>query len=193
MRRAKNDKKTTVKADLHLQQLSAEIEELGRKVESITDPAVRSDVLALVHSVMELHAAGLGRILEILSDRKLAGREATQAIAADALAGSLLSLHGLHPVDVAERVQGAVAKLQAELRAQGATLEFLRFEDGVVHLRLAAGGHACGSSSTSLQRSVEDSIYDAAPEIASVQTELARAPAQALVQLQPIASDAPRA
>jgi Fe-S cluster biogenesis protein NfuA len=183
----------SVKADPNLQQLSTEIEQLGRKVESISDPAVRADVLALVHSVMELHAAGLGRILEILSDRKLAGREAMDAIAADDLAGSLLSLHGLHPVDVVERVSGAVVKAQSELRAQGASLEFLRFEDGVVHLRLAAGGHGCGSSSTSLQRSVEDSIYDAAPEIASVQTELARAPAQALVQLQPIASAAPRA
>ncbi|MGA8104372.1 MAG: hypothetical protein WB869_19590, partial [Candidatus Acidiferrales bacterium] len=64
-----------MKAEANLQRLSAEIEELGRKVESIADPAVRSDVLALVHSVMELHAAGLGRILGILSDRKLAGRE----------------------------------------------------------------------------------------------------------------------
>jgi Fe-S cluster biogenesis protein NfuA len=182
-----------VKAEANLQQLSAEIEELGRKVESIADPAVRSDVLALVHSVMELHAAGLGRILEILSERKLAGREAMEAIAADDLAGSLLSLHGLHPVDVAERVLGAVVKVQSELRAQGATLEFLRFEDGVVYLRLAAGGHSCGSSSTSLQRSVEDSIYDAAPEIASIQIELSSAPARALVQLQPIASAAPRA
>jgi Fe-S cluster biogenesis protein NfuA len=183
-----------VKADPNLQQLSAEIEELGRKVESIADPSVRADVLALVHSVMELHAAGLGRILEILSDRKLAGHEAMDAIAADDLAGSLLSLHGLHPVDINERVLGAVVKAQDELRAQGATLEFVRFDDaGVVHLRLAGGGHGCGSSTTSLQRSVEDAIYDAAPEIASVQIELASAPAQALVQLQPMASAAPRA
>jgi Fe-S cluster biogenesis protein NfuA len=183
-----------VKADPNLQQLSAEIEELGRKVESIADPSVRADVLALVHSVMELHAAGLGRILEILSDRKLAGHEAMDAIAADDLAGSLLSLHGLHPVDINERVLGAVVKAQDELRAQGATLEFVRFDDaGVVHLRLAGGGHGCGSSTTSLQRSVEDAIYDAAPEIASVQIELVGAPAQALVQLQPMASAAPRA
>jgi len=183
----------SVKADPNLQQLSTEIEELGRKVESIADPAVRADVLALMRSGMELHSAGLRRILEILSDRKLAGREVIDAIAADDLAGSLLSLHGLHPVDVAERIAGAVAKVQVELRPQGATVEFLGFEDGVVRLRLAAGGHSCGSSSTSLQRSVEDSIYDAAPEIASVQVELASAPAQALVQLQPIASAAPRA
>ena len=182
-----------MKPQPNLQQLSAEIEELGRKVESIAAPAVRSDVLALVHSVMELHAAGLSRILEILSDRKLAGPEAMEAIAADDLAGSLLSLHGLHPVDVEERVLGAVVKVQSELRAQGATLDFLRFDGSVVHLRLTAGGHGCGSSSSSLQRSVEDSIYDAAPEIASVQIELASAPAQALVQLQPLASAAPRA
>jgi len=83
--------------------------------------------------------------------------------------------------------------VQSELRAQGATLDFLRFDGSVVHLRLTAGGHGCGSSSSSLQRSVEDSIYDAAPEIASVQIELASAPAQALVQLQPLASAAPRA
>ena len=183
-----------MKADPNLQQLSAEIEELGRKVESIADPAVRADVLALVHSVMELHAVGLRRILEILSDRKLAGQEAMGAIAADDLAGSLLSLHGLHPVDVNERVLDAVVKAQSEMRSQGATLEFVRFDDeGVVHLRLAVGGHGCGSSATSLQRSVEDAIYDAAPEIASVEIELASAPGQALVQLQPIASNAPRA
>jgi hypothetical protein len=74
------------------------IASLGR----VADPRVLSDTRALVRSVLDLHAAGLARILDLVAS---AAPGAVPSLAGDDLVSSLLILHGLHPVRLEERVR----------------------------------------------------------------------------------------
>ncbi len=167
----------------NLQQLSANIEDLVQKIEAITDPEVRADVLTLVRSVMELHTAGLKRILEVVSASGEKGHHILTVLAADELAGSLLLLHGLHPADIEERIAKAIERASSQLRSHGASAKILAIEDGVLRIRIEQSGQisGCGSTAAALQHLVEEYIYAAAPEIVSVTFDNFAAPA--LVQL----------
>jgi len=172
--------------DQNLQQLGQEIEALVQRVESVADPALRADVLSLVQSVIDFHAAGVSRMLEIMAESGETGRQTIRNIAKDELASSVLLLHGLHPDDLEQRVRAAIEKFEASLRAHGASVQLVEVEGGVVRVRLeqAAQKSGCGSTAKALQHLVENAIYSAAPDVSSVEVEnLAGAP-EPLVQLQ---------
>jgi len=59
----------------------------------------------LVAGVMELHAAGVERVLEIVSRCGEASRGILESLARDPLVGSLLILHGVHPDNIETRVR----------------------------------------------------------------------------------------
>ncbi len=170
--------------ETNLQQMNAEIEGLVQRVESIADPEIRGDVVTLIRSVMDLHGAGLKRMLDVLSSSGEAGHQILTAIAADELAGSLLLLHGIHPTDIEERISQAIGKLATNLRAHGTSLKLLEIRDGVVRVQLQHTGHGSGCSSTPavLQDAVRECVYAAAPEITAIEFEDSTA-LSSLVQL----------
>lgn len=166
--------------------LSARIEDLVQRVDSIADPAVRANVLALLQSLMDLHSQGLGRIATILSEEGETGQRVFENLAADDLVGGLLLLYGLHPDSVEARVGKAVEKAQQHLHASG-TVELIGFDDGVVRLRLQVSEGGCATTRETVQKEIEDYIYSAAPEVQSVQIErvaLSGIRSSGLVQLQ---------
>jgi Fe-S cluster biogenesis protein NfuA len=171
-------------AETNLQQWNSDIEGLVQRVEGIADAEVRDDVLALVRSVMELHGAGLKRMLDVLSSSGETGRQILRVIAEDELAGSLLLLHGIHPTDIEERVAKAIERLAATLRSQGAGLKLLGIRAGIVRIRLEHAGRGSGCSSTpaALQGVVRECVYSAAPDVASIEFEESTDPSS-LVQL----------
>ena len=140
------------------------IEELVRKLESAADPDLLATAQELVRSLMELYGAGLERITEIVVSKGEAGREILDQFGRDELVGNLLAANGLHPLDLEARVQRAVERLQTRVRSSG-TVELLSIEDGVIRLRVRAAGSGCGSSATSLKATVEEAIYEAAPDV----------------------------
>ena len=125
------------------------IEELIREVEAIADPSTRAGVSELVTAILEFHAEGVGRMVEI------AGEGVTREFARDPLAASLLLLYDLHPEDFETRVRRAVDGLPGVMLAA--------FAGKVVRLRAV-------SASTS-QAAVEQALYAAAPEIAGLEIE----------------------
>ena len=125
------------------------IEELIREVEAIADPSTRAGVSELVTAILEFHAEGVGRMVEI------AGEGVTREFARDPLAASLLLLYDLHPEDFETRVRRAVDGLPGVMLAA--------FAGKVVRLRAV-------SASTS-RAAVEQALYAAAPEIAGVEIE----------------------
>ena len=125
------------------------IEELIREVESIADPATRARVSELVTAILEYHAEGLGRVVE------LAGEGATREFARDPLVASLLLLYNLHPEDFETRVRRAVDALPGVL--------LVGMAGSVVRLRAV-------SASTS-RAAVEQALYAAAPEIEAIAIE----------------------
>ncbi len=133
------------------------IEDLVRRLEKVPDPESRNTAHALMEAILELHGAGLERIMEIVFDTGEAGQATIRQLAADSLVSNLLVLHGLHPDEIETRVQQALGKLNP-----GA--ELLGVFEGVVQVRLSGSG--CG-----LKDSVEAGIRAAVPDAVDVVIE----------------------
>jgi len=160
----------TTPEDAHLREVGDRIEALVTKLGSHADPRTRAEVDELVRLLVELYGAGLHRILTIVDE---SGPGATGLFARfldDQLVASLLVLHDLHPLDLPARVRAALERARASLDgvARGAGVELVGIEEGeppVVHLRLAAPGHGCGSPGAALREAVEAELRRAVPEV----------------------------
>ena len=145
------------------------IEQMLDRLESSLDARSWEQVQDVVSLVTELYGGGLARILE------LAGRDDAllQKMAEDDLVASLLVLHDLHPVGLAERVHAAIESVRPYLGSHGGDVEVLSIdgEAGVVTLRMLGSCDGCASSSVTLELAVQRAIEEAAPEITSISVE----------------------
>ncbi len=144
------------------------IERLLGEIEKAADPNMRTTVQELVQLVMDLHGAGLERMLELIRAAGDGGASIIQELGRDDLVASLLVLYGLHPTDIEARVTQALEKMRPRLRAREGEVELLSVQDGAVRLRLHATGHGCGSTADALKEMVEEAVYQTAPDVASL-------------------------
>ena len=173
--------------DADLPRLSAEIDTLIHRVEKISDAGVRDDVIALLQSVMALHAESIRGVIEILSREGETGRAILAKLGSDELISGVLLLHDLHPDATEVRIHRALDRVNEKLRPQNIRAELLGVQDAVARVRMSGKVEGCMSSVSTAQQTIEDTVYEAAPEIATVQVEdLISRPIQAdqLVQLQ---------
>jgi Fe-S cluster biogenesis protein NfuA/nitrite reductase/ring-hydroxylating ferredoxin subunit len=154
----------------------AHVEGLLEQLETLPDRTARETATEVVQALLDLYAEGLGRIVEVLAAR--GDPTLAEQLADDELVAHLLLLHGLHPVPVQERVQGALAGVLPYLESHGGNVELLGVEGGVVHLRLEGSCSGCPSSSMTLKLAIEDAIFKAAPDVDEVRAEGAVSPAQ---------------
>src|SRR5262245_13789887 len=103
----------------------ARVEQLIEKAERFPDPAARDVTREIVGALLELHGAGLARVLDALTGAGAVGRSVLEALAADGLVSSLLMLHGLHPVDLENRVRTALEAVRPALAHHGGGVELL--------------------------------------------------------------------
>ena len=129
----------------------ARLEELIGQAERFADPAARAVTREVVSALLELHGAGLARVLDVLAGSGDVGRSVTQALVADGLLASLLMLHGIHPVDLESRVRMALDAVRPTLAKHGGGVELLGIADGVVRLRLEGNCNGCPSSGETLR------------------------------------------
>jgi Fe-S cluster biogenesis protein NfuA len=174
------------------QQRVRRIGALVDEIETIADPAARSSVRQLVQLVMEFHGMALDRTLEVLADGGEAGMSFIEQLGRDPMVSSLLVLYGLHPDGLETRVHRAVERLEPKLRRDSAMIELLDMREGAVRIRVTSGAHTCGSTTKALQATVEDAIYEAAPDIASLTIEgLEGQPANGFVSLDKLTGPVP--
>ena len=153
------------------QRLSQRIEGLIARIEAASDPGVRADALELTRSLMELHGAGLDRMMEIVARAGASGHALMDDFAGDDLVAGLLLLYGLHPHDLEARVMKALDETRPFLQSHGGDVELLGVTDGTVRLRLAGSCRSCSSSTMTLKLAIERAIYDAAPDVTEIVTE----------------------
>ncbi len=147
------------------------IAELVRRIEAAVDPSVRADARKLVESLMSLHGAGLERTLEIISTAGETGQSIIDRLGRDEMLASLLVLYGIHPLDLETRLQQGIEKARAFLKPHAGELKLLRMEGGAVDLRLTVKGHGCGYDPAALKESVEELIYESAPDVCMLTIE----------------------
>jgi Fe-S cluster biogenesis protein NfuA len=156
------------------QQRIQSIERMLGEIEGSADPSLRTSVRQLVQLVMDLHGAGLERMLELIRADG-AGESLVHKLGRDDLVASLLVLYGLHPLSLDARITEGLDKARERLRSHQGEVELLSIEEGAVKLRLHVNGHGCGSTAQALKEIVEDAVYQCAPDIASLVIEDAAA------------------
>lgn len=147
------------------------IGELVRDLENIADPESRVSAKALVQLLLDLHSAGLERVMEIVASSGDASQRTIDDLGRDSLVSSLLILYGLHPLEMETRVLQVLEKIQPRVRKGGGELELLGFENAAVRLHLRVTQHSCGSTAKTLKSMVEEALYEAAPDMNSLLIE----------------------
>jgi hypothetical protein len=146
---------------------------LGALVDEL-DQECGSKVAAqeLVQLLMEVHRAGLERIMELVIE---SGRhpgaptgEIIDRFGDDPIVRSLLLLYSLHPDDLETRVVRALNGIRPRLRNFDSRVELVSIHEGAVQLRLHTSGHPRGSTIKDLRPIVEGAIYDLAPDLTSL-------------------------
>ena len=168
---------------------SERIEQLAAKLEQVSDPELHATAMELLQCVMELHGAGLERMMQVLSESDTAG-SLTGKLLDDNLVSSLLLLHNLHPDDLATRVRSAVEKVRPQLESQSCQAELVDIQDGVVSLRLLHQGGGCHSTANAMAATLEDAITEAAPDAERITIDRLEVPVQTqLVTIAQITSE----
>lgn len=153
------------------QSQAARIEELLREVATFPDAHLRVRIEELLQALLSIYGEGLARVLEMTEQASAADRSLVETFAGDELVGSLLLLHGLHPVDLETRIRQALDGLRAALQSRGVSIELTCLEHGAAYLWLAGNCNGCSSSLNALKQSIEQAIYTAAPDLDEIHFE----------------------
>jgi Fe-S cluster biogenesis protein NfuA len=174
--------KVSMPAPSNVQSQLQSIEALLQRIEKANDPAMSAMAKELVQRLMEFHGAGIERMLELIhqnaaaenSGAEHAGAEngAIDTLGRDPLVSSLLLLYGLHPDALETRVQHALEKTRPYLTSHGGSVNLVSVDGaGAVTVRLEGTSHGCSSTSAGMKRTVEEAIYESAPDVTAIIVE----------------------
>jgi Fe-S cluster biogenesis protein NfuA len=169
-------------ANSEFQSHTEHVDRLVRRVSALPDEDACNTALELLQSMMDLHGAVISRMVELLNSNE-SGRASLAKLGNDPLVCGMLVLYGVHPVPLEERVARAVERALPQLRKHGGDAELLAVTDSVVRLKVQSPGHGCHSSVDALKATVEQAIFEAAPEVAEVVVEGAPSAATGFVPL----------
>jgi Fe-S cluster biogenesis protein NfuA len=140
----------------------------------------------LVRLLVGMYGDGLVAIMAAVAEEGEAGRAIVDRLTADPLVEGLLLLHGLHPLDLDERIQRALDRVRPYLGSHAGGVQYLGVRDGVARLRLEGSCHGCPSSTVTVRLAIEGAVQDAAPEVTEVVVEGMTAPPEPkLLQIGP--------
>jgi hypothetical protein len=154
-----------------LEEQQRRIDELIAALATLDDTHAREIAQALLQVVLELHASGLARLAEIVTEADGAEGAIVARLMQDKQVSALLLLHGLHPHDLASRVAHAVEGLRAPLGAQGIRIELVDAREDLVRVRLAGvltGKHVTPAD---VQSDIERAILEQAPDVTRIEID----------------------
>jgi Fe-S cluster biogenesis protein NfuA/nitrite reductase/ring-hydroxylating ferredoxin subunit len=146
-------------------QLVQRIQELQERLEATGDPATREVADQLVSAVVQMYGAGLERIVELLAGAETDRRQIADALSQDELVSTLLLIHDLHPVPLADRVGAALDSVRPYMESHGGNVELLSIEDGVATIHLRGSCSDCSASAVTLELAIKQALEEAAPDL----------------------------
>jgi Fe-S cluster biogenesis protein NfuA/nitrite reductase/ring-hydroxylating ferredoxin subunit len=153
-------------------QVGARIEAVLDELASRGDPSISERAEELVSLLVELYGGGLERMLEIIGDEGEASDAILRRLSQDELVQALLLVHGLHPVDLDQRINEALESVRPYMGSHSGGVENLGVDqNGVLHLRLEGNCEGCPSSRVTVQSAIEDAVHKAAPELAGLDVQ----------------------
>jgi Fe-S cluster biogenesis protein NfuA/nitrite reductase/ring-hydroxylating ferredoxin subunit len=153
------------------EQLVTRVQDLQARLESAADPATCELAEELVSAVVQMYGAGLEQIIDGLFAVGEEGERIAASLAEDPLVATLLLIHDLHPIPLAERVQGALDSVRPYMESHGGNVELLSLEHGVARIRLQGSCSDCSASSVTLELAIKQALEDAAPDLEGLEVE----------------------
>lgn len=145
------------------------IERLLQEIAKAKDPTLSAAAKEIVQALMEFHGAAIERMLELVHENAGPENGIIDTLGRDPVVRNVLLLYGLHPEGIEVRVRQALEKARPSLKAYGGSVNLIGVDEGgAVTVRLEGSGHGCGSSSENLRRTVEEAIYEGAPDVTAV-------------------------
>ncbi|HWD85655.1 MAG TPA: NifU family protein [Solirubrobacteraceae bacterium] len=142
----------------------ARIQALQERLDATPESPATDLAGELVGAVVSLYGDGLERIVAALGDR-------AQELAADPLVATLLLIHDLHPVPLAERVQAALESVRPYMESHGGNVELLSLERGIARIHLRGSCSDCSASSVTLELAIKQALEEMAPDLEGLQVE----------------------
>jgi Fe-S cluster biogenesis protein NfuA len=147
---------------LEFAEILPRIADLAERLAEHDDKEVAETAIELLDWIDVFHANGVGRMVEML--REWRGEILLEAVAADPVAGALLSAYGLGDdtdLDAARvSVQVALAEVRPYLHSHGGDMEVVHLEDGVVRLKLHGSCDGCTASDATIIEQVEAAMKE---------------------------------
>ena len=142
---------------------------VAHRSEHYPDSELREKALDLVQIIVQLYGEALRRIIETVNalPRK---EEILSPLLTDEVVRAMLTIHGLLPVELRERVAAVLKQLRTQLLSQGADVELIDVEDGVARLRLMRSGKGAPPVAT-LKSELEKHLMEAAPDLVGVEID----------------------
>lgn len=160
----------TPKGFAELNRQARALQTLLDQAQQVADPKARVLVERCLQSILALYGEGLARLIEIVQENP--GPHALlQRFAQDSTVSGLLLIHGLHPIDLATRLQEALQKVRPYLESHGGNVELLSLADGYAKLRLRGACKTCPSSSITLELAVRKALEEACPDLLGFSVE----------------------
>jgi hypothetical protein len=156
-----------VASEKEFQQKVRQLGGLVGELEQATGAGSPASARELVQLLMEVHGAGLERIMELIFESGAEGEAMIARLGQDPIARSLLLLYSLHPDDLETRVLNALDTVGSKLRKLDHTVELASIHDGAVQLKVHATERVHGSAAK-VRAALEDAIYDQAPDLSSL-------------------------
>jgi Fe-S cluster biogenesis protein NfuA len=142
-------------------------QELAERLESIGDAEARAVAEGMIGALLELYGEGLERIFAALEGAP----ELRESLVQDGVVASLLLIHGMYPVPLAERVEEALVSVRPYMETHGGGVELVRMDGNVAHLRLLGGCDGCAASSSTMELAIREALDEAAPDLEGVEVE----------------------
>jgi Fe-S cluster biogenesis protein NfuA/nitrite reductase/ring-hydroxylating ferredoxin subunit len=147
------------------ERLVQRVQDLQARLEATSDAATREVADQLVSAVVQMYGAGLERIVELLAGAGDAGRQIAASLSEDALVSTLLLIHDLHPVPLADRVQAALDSVRPYMESHGGNVELMSLEHGVATIHLRGSCSDCSASAVTLELAIKQALEEAAPDL----------------------------
>src|SRR5947209_1522136 len=153
------------------EELLKRVQQLQDALEAAGESSPRGLLEELLGAVVQMYGAGLERILAALYDAGEPGQRIAAGLAEDPLLATLLLIHDLHPVPLADRVQEALDSVRPYMESHGGNVELLSLESGVARIHLRGSCSDCSASSVTLELAIKQALEEAAPDLAGLQVE----------------------
>ncbi len=151
-------------------ELLARVEELSARAEQLEDLRARELTEELVSAVIAMYGDGLERIMAVIRDSREAGATILDELSQDGAVASLLLIHDLYPVGLAERVLEALETVRPYMESHGGDVELVELtDDGVARLALQGSCHGCNASRATLETAITNALEEHCPDLAGIE------------------------